>query len=56
VEGETESQWLLLDYLDCVVHVMTEEIRDRYRLEQLWGEAPKLELGLDSGVERPAAG
>jgi ribosome-associated protein len=44
IEGEAEARWLLLDYLDCVVHVMVEEMRDRYRLEQLWGEAPKLEL------------
>ena len=52
VEGETESRWLLLDYLDCVVHVMTEEMRERYRLEVLWGEAPRLELGLPSEAAR----
>ena len=46
VEGEREAQWILLDYLDCVVHVFTPETRERYRLEQLWGEAEKLELDL----------
>lgn len=46
VEGEREAQWILLDYLDCVVHVFTPETRERYRLEQLWGEAERLELGL----------
>jgi ribosome-associated protein len=46
VEGEGEAQWILLDYLDCVVHVFTPETRERYRLEQLWGEAEKLELDL----------
>jgi ribosome-associated protein len=57
VEGESEARWLLLDYLDCVVHVMVEEMRDRYRLEQLWGEAPRLDLGLPAGGERgPAPG
>lgn len=40
VEGLTEARWILLDYLDVVVHVFTPETRDRYRLEQLWGEAP----------------
>jgi ribosome-associated protein len=40
VEGEREGRWILLDYLDCVVHVFTPDARDYYRLEQLWGEAP----------------
>jgi ribosome-associated protein len=40
VEGEREANWILLDYLDCVVHVFTPEAREYYRLEQLWGEAP----------------
>jgi ribosome-associated protein len=46
VEGVQEAQWILLDYLDCVVHVFTPETRERYRLEQLWGEGRELELGL----------
>jgi len=40
VEGLGESRWILMDYLDVVVHVFTPETRDYYRLEQLWGEAP----------------
>jgi ribosome-associated protein len=44
VEGEAQSQWVLMDYLDCVLHVFTPELRDRYRLEVLWGDAPRLEL------------
>ncbi len=40
VEGERESRWVLMDYLDCVVHIFTPEARAYYRLEQLWGEAP----------------
>jgi ribosome-associated protein len=46
VEGEREAEWILMDYLDCVAHVFTPEVRDRYRLEMLWGEAPHLELDL----------
>jgi ribosome-associated protein len=44
-EGEREARWILLDYLDCVVHIFTPEARDYYRLEQLWGEAPARSVG-----------
>jgi ribosome-associated protein len=46
VEGETEARWVLMDYLDCVLHVFVPELRDRYRLDVLWGEAPRLELAI----------
>jgi ribosome-associated protein len=42
VEGLSESRWILMDYLDVVVHVFVPETREYYRLEQLWGEAPAL--------------
>jgi ribosome-associated protein len=42
VEGLPEARWILLDYLDVVVHVFTPDMREYYRLEQLWGEAPAL--------------
>ena len=42
-EGEGAG-WIVLDYLDCVLHVFTEEARQRYQLEDLWREAPRLEL------------
>ena len=41
VEGLSEARWILMDYLDVIVHVFTPEAREYYRLEQLWGEAPK---------------
>ena len=40
VEGVTEARWILMDYLDVIVHVFTPETRAYYRLEQLWGEVP----------------
>ena len=40
VEGARRADWILMDYLDVVVHIFTPEARDYYRLEQLWGEAP----------------
>ena len=45
VEGVGEARWILMDYLDVVVHIFTPEARDFYRLEQLWGEAPKRAVG-----------
>ncbi len=41
VEGMSEARWILMDYLDVIVHVFTPDARDYYRLEQLWGEAPR---------------
>jgi ribosome-associated protein len=40
VEGLPQAHWILMDYLDVIVHIFTPETRDYYRLEQLWGEAP----------------
>lgn len=40
-EGAGEGRWILLDYLDCVVHVFTPDARDFYRLDKLWGDAPQ---------------
>ncbi len=40
VEGASRADWILMDYLDVVVHIFTPEARGFYRLEQLWGEAP----------------
>jgi ribosome-associated protein len=56
VEGGPAAGWVVLDYLDCVLHVFTPDARDRYRLEQLWEDAPRLELGLaGEAVERRTA-
>jgi ribosome-associated protein len=46
--------WAVLDYLDCFLHVFTEEARQRYQLEDLWREAPRLQLDLDA-PEAPSA-
>jgi ribosome-associated protein len=43
VEGLSEARWILMDYLDVVVHVFTPQTRDFYRLEHLWGDVPRVD-------------
>ena len=45
VDGGGEAGWTILDYLDCVLHVFTPEARERYGLEELWRDAPRIVLG-----------
>ena len=42
VEGLTQGRWVLLDYVDFVVHVFHPSLRAYYQLERLWGDAPAL--------------
>jgi ribosome-associated protein len=44
VEGLSEARWVLMDYLDVVVHIFTPDVRGHYRLEALWGDVPRVEL------------
>jgi ribosome-associated protein len=44
VDGEREATWIIADYLDVVLHVFTPEARDFYRLEDLWGDVPSVEV------------
>lgn len=46
-EGEQQAAWVLLDFGEIVVHVFQPVERDFYRLERLWGDAPRLELPED---------
>jgi ribosome-associated protein len=54
VEGLPEARWVLLDYLDCILHIFVPDTRDLYRLDQLWGEGSQIELHLDGGATPPA--
>jgi ribosome-associated protein len=44
--GQREARWILADYLDVVLHVFTPEAREYYRLEELWGDVPSVELAV----------
>jgi ribosome-associated protein len=44
VEGDRESSWIVADYLDVVLHVFTPETRRFYRLDELWGDVPTIDL------------
>jgi ribosome-associated protein len=54
VDGGGDAGWTIVDYLDCVLHVFTPEARERYGLEDLWHEAPRLEVDFDA-PEAPSA-
>lgn len=59
-EGEREGRWILLDYVDFVVHVFGPEERDYYDLERLWADAPRVSYkdGADGDreeMDEPAA-
>ncbi len=43
--GSPESQWMVLDYLDVIVHVMSPESRAYYAIEELWNDAPRIAQG-----------
>jgi len=55
VDGGGDAGWTILDYLDCVLHVFTPEARQRYALEELWHEAPRLELDFNAPEASSAA-
>lgn len=43
-EGYTALSWVLLDYVDVVVHVFKKDAREFYNIEKLWGDAPSIEV------------
>jgi ribosome-associated protein len=42
VDGTLQAAWIVLDYFDVIVHVMRQDLRERYDLETLWGDAPRI--------------
>ena len=54
-EGDRQARWVLLDYLDFVVHIFHTEEREYYELERLWRDADRVDVGEDGTVEIPRA-
>lgn len=52
-EGVREARWVLIDYIDFVVHVFHPDVRSFYQLETLWGDAPRHEFPSDPGPVTP---
>ena len=50
VEGVAQARWVLMDYLDVVVHVFVPEVREFYALERLWGEVPAKAIAAAAAV------
>ncbi len=44
IEGLESRDWILLDYIDVIVHIFSKETRDFYGLERLWGDAPQVKF------------
>jgi ribosome-associated protein len=42
VDGALHTAWIVLDFFDVIVHVMKKDVRERYDLETLWGDAPQV--------------
>ena len=55
LEGSEEGRWILIDYGDFVVHIFSAEGRAYYALEEIWGDAPRVECSFADPRERPTS-
>jgi ribosome-associated protein len=54
VDGEMPTTWIVLDYFDVIVHVMRGDVRTKYDLESLWGDAPRVKPARKSRAKAAA--
>jgi len=54
-DRDRSDNWMVLDFGDVVVHTMSHEARNFYRLEQLWGDAAEVEVALSAGASASAS-
>lgn len=50
-EGHRSGDWVILDFMDVIVHLFVRETRDYYGLERIWQDARRVELSLDTGMK-----
>jgi ribosome-associated protein len=55
VDGTLQTAWVVLDYFDVIVHVMRTDVRERYNLEGLWGDAPQVRARKKTRAKAAAA-
>jgi ribosome-associated protein len=55
IDGSLHTAWIVLDYFDVIVHIMRADLRDRYDLEGLWGDAPRIKPRRSRARTAPAA-
>jgi len=42
IDGTLQTAWIVMDFFDVIVHVMKTDVREKYNLEALWGDAPRV--------------
>src|SRR4051812_37424969 len=52
-DGSTQGAWVVLDFFDVIVHVMRQDVRERYDLETLWGDAARVKAKKSSTAKAP---
>lgn len=51
-DGEQEGDWIVMDFSDMVIHLLTPDMRQKYALEELWNKAKIVDVEIDVGAEK----
>ena len=54
-DGSLQTSWIVLDYFDVIVHIMRADVREHYKLEDLWGDAPQVKTKKPRAHKKVAA-
>lgn len=54
IDGVVQTSWVVLDYFDVIVHVMKQDVREKYDLETLWGDAPRVKSRKSAAKKKAA--